>query len=120
MAGLSWRIAADLGVAAAAFLSQVGQQRTHALDVDRVEDAALVAPGGGETGALKLGEVRREGRGRHLQPLGDLPGRQADRALTDQEAKDLQPGGVRQRGERLQGVWCLHTVTAPFRCFMKD
>lgn len=98
MAGLAWREAADFGVAAAAVLGQERQQRAHPLDVDRIENPPLVAPRGGEAGALELGEVRREGRGRHLQPLGDLPGRQADRALSDQEAEHLQPGGVRQRG----------------------
>jgi hypothetical protein len=119
MAGLSWRVGADLGVAAAAVLGQERQQRTHALDVDRVDDAALVARRGDEAGALEMGEMRRQGRGRDRQPLGDLSGRQAKGTLADQEAEDLQPGGVRQRGERLQGVWCLHAVRPTFRCFMK-
>jgi hypothetical protein len=120
MAGLSWCVAADLRVATAAVLGQERQQRAHALDLDRVEDAALVAPGGGEPGALELGEMRREGRGRDLEPLGDLPGRQPDRALSEQEAKDLQPGGVRESGKRLQGIWRVHAGMAPFRHFVND
>jgi hypothetical protein len=108
MAGLSWRIAADLRVAAAAFLGQVGQERAHALEVDRVDDAALVTRGGGEAGALELGEVRREGGRRYLQPLGDLPGRQADRALAHQQAEHLEPGGVRECCERLKGIHGFH------------
>ena len=95
-------------MAAAAVLGQEPEQRAHALDVDRVDDAALVARRGDETGALELGEVRREGGRRYLQPLGDLPGRQAERALADQEAEDLEPGGVRKRGKRLQRVWSVH------------
>jgi hypothetical protein len=94
MAGLSWRVAADLGVAAAAVLGEEGQQRAHALDVDCIDDAALVARRGDEARPLELGEMRRQRGGRHLQALGDLPGRQADCALTDEEAKDLEPGGV--------------------------
>jgi hypothetical protein len=41
--GSSGGIAADLGVAAAAVLGQERQQPAHAGDVDRVDDAALVA-----------------------------------------------------------------------------
>jgi hypothetical protein len=94
MAGLSGRVAADFGVAAAAFLGQVGQQRAHALDVDGVDNPALVARRGDEAGALELGQMRRQGRRCDREALGDLPGRQTDRALANEEAEDLQPGRV--------------------------
>lgn len=95
-------------MAAAAVLGQERQQAAHPLDVDRVEDPPLVAPRGRQSGTLELGQMRRQGRGRDGQPLGDLPGRQADCALADQEAEDLEPGRVRQGGKRLQGVRGLH------------
>jgi hypothetical protein len=95
-------------MAAAAVLGQERQERAHALDVDRIEDAPFVARRGGEAGALELGEMRRQGRWRNLQPLGDLAGRQADRALAHQQAEHLEPGGVGECCERLEGIYGFH------------
>jgi hypothetical protein len=107
-------------MAPAAVLGQERQQRAHAVDVDRVQDPSLVSRRDSEAGALELGQMRGQGRWRDAQPLGDLSGRQADRALTHQEAKDLQPSGVGQRGQRLQRLWRVHTQVRSVSTFHEE
>jgi ABC-type glutathione transport system ATPase component len=73
-----------------------------------IEDPPLVAPGGGEPGALELGEVRRQRRGRDLQHLRDLAGRQPDRPLPHETAEHREPRRVGERAERLERVLCFY------------
>ena len=65
-------VTAELRAALAAVLDQEREQPADAVEVDGVDDAALVAARAEEACALELREVRGQGRGRNLQPLGDL------------------------------------------------
>jgi hypothetical protein len=59
----------------------------------------VLAPRPQQPGALELCEMRRQSGGGHLQPQRDLPGRDALRALVEQQAKHAEAEIVRERGE---------------------
>jgi hypothetical protein len=65
----------------AAVLDQEREKRADAVQLDRIDDAALVAARAEETGALELGEVRGHGRGRDAEAQGDLARGQPNRPL---------------------------------------
>jgi hypothetical protein len=69
----------------AAVLDQEREQLSDPLDVDGVDDAPLIAPGAEQTRAFELREVRRHGRCRNTQALGDPPRGQADRPFAHEQ-----------------------------------
>jgi hypothetical protein len=94
-----------------AILGQEGDQPTRALDVHRVVDAPLDAPGTQQARSLQDCEVVRQGRRRQPDSPRDLACRQAGGPFLDEKAKDFQPVLLSKRGEGSNGSADFHIST---------
>ena len=56
-----------------------------------------------ERGARQNRQMRRHGVVRHREILRDVAGRQPFRFMLDQQAEDIEPGRLRERGEGEDG-----------------
>jgi hypothetical protein len=86
-----WAVAAELRAALAAVLDQEREQVADRHEIDRIEDAPLVAPRNEEARALELREVRRHGRSGDAQAVRDLAGGQPARSLPHEQPEHPQP-----------------------------
>ena len=73
-----------------AILGQEGDQPTGALDVDRVVNAPLDAPGTQQARSLQVCQVVRQGGRRQPDPPGDFACRKAAGPFLDEKTEDLQ------------------------------
>ena len=94
-----------------AILGQEGDQPASALDVDRVVNAPLDAPGTQQARSLEVCEVMRQGGRRQPDPPGDPARRQAAGPLLDEKAKDFQPVLLSKRGESSNGSAVFRILT---------
>ena len=74
----------------------------------RVDQLAARARLGDQPRLDELRQVKRQRRGRHPQPLGDIAGRHPGGALFPQQPVQLQPRHLPQRAERRDHLRLLH------------
>ena len=91
------------GLAFAAMLGQVSQQRVHVRDIGAVNQIAAPRFAVDQPGMRQLFQMKRQRTGRYAELLGHDARCQSVRASDDQRPKSAQALGLRQRGERFDG-----------------
>src|SRR4029078_10377633 len=114
------QLVADIRLGAAAILDQEGEQRAGAGHVHRIDDRAALFARSDERCAGENGEVRRERVGRHAKRPRDVARRHARRALTNEQAEDLESAFLRKRGKRLYGLMCFHISRSIEMCWSRQ
>jgi hypothetical protein len=110
--GLAWRRA---HLAAAAILGEVGDEAVHRGEVGGINDLPSEPPLRDEARLPHVLQMKGQGRGRHIEPRGNIAGGQALRSLLDQHAVDGEAVVVGDRAERGHGLFRVHDGPATFR-----
>ena len=101
----------DFGAPAAAIFGEKEEKIAHGGKIDGVNDGAAFASGIDQPGVRKHEQLGRHGVGGRGKPACDFARRQTLRSCDHQQAKDLEPGFLRQRRQPLEGIYRFHIST---------
>jgi len=80
----------------------------HRAEVGRVDERAAVPADSHEPRLAQRLQVERERRRGHPERVADRAGREAPRARPHEQAEDVEPALLRERGQRVEGVALAH------------
>src|SRR5262245_51414995 len=99
---------ADFRSAVAAIIQHEQHHRLKAREIGAVDNRTADAARGDEPGARQHGEMRGHRVLRNGELLGDLASREPLGLVFDEQPENLQPGGLRKRGQCKDGGFGFH------------